>query len=520
MVYKGPEQDPSYIAYWNQYPDPVDIVEGTPTWLVHFESNPSDITAVAEDVENRVENDGSTEEDDEEEEAPMFEKYTTSPRQTEERIPAVKLDYSQLPSSAVDELAKYQTHIDACKTQREQIVKVVDILRPSGNHNALASWTAIGKVFHLSKGAVNSNYSRGIEATEVGRISFLDDEEINILIEFVIMQFHTGPPPTYDVLIEFIKNQFNKSIMSSTLYKLIKKIPQLKPVTGTPMESERVLCDPDSIDEYYDNLEKILDGSIPAAFVFNIDEVGFSEWADATTVTVIVPSDFTCDDIKIPVPRAGKRASMVACISADGESINPGITVPRSTIEVELLESGYTPDKVCITHQENGFYDTKSFCEWAESIFFPEIQRRREKYDYEGECVCIIDGFGPHDCDWFLDTCTENGVIPLPLPPHSSDQCQPLDLGIFHVQKLRSSRMSVDKTLSTQTQQIIRMIDSFRQATTISNVISAFRVAGIKNTYDRRTNMLVPRVDRSEAIKVRHWVYTTSSIPNKQRIKL
>ena len=116
--------------------------------------------------------------------------------------------------------------------------------------------------------------------------------------------------------------------------------------------------------------------------------------------------------------------------------------------------------------------------------------------------------------------CTENGVIPLPLPPHSSDQCQPLDLGIFHVQKLRSSRMSVDKTLSTQTQQIIRMIDSFRQATTISNVISAFRVAGIKNTYDRRTNMLVPRVDRSEAIKVRHWVYTTSSIPNKQRIKL
>ena len=449
----------------------------------------------------------------------MLERYTSSARQTEERIPPVELDYSQLPLSAVDELRKHQAQIDACHTQREQIVTVVDILRPSGNHEALASWAAIGKVFHLSKGAVNSNYSRGIEANEVGRLPFLSDEEINTLIEFVAMQFHVGPPPTYDVLAEYIKTQFDKSIMSSTLYKLIKKIPQIKPVTGTPMESERVLCDPESIDEYYDILEEILNRTIPAPFVFNIDEVGFSEWADATTVTVIVPSDFTCSDIKIPVPRAGKRASMIACISADGGTINPGIVVPRSTIELELLEAGYTPDKVCLTHQENGFYDTNAFCAWADSMFFPELARLREKHGYGGECLCIIDGFGPHDCDWFLDTCTKNGVIPLPLPPHSSDQCQPLDLGIFHVQKLKSSRMSVDKNLSTQTQQIIKMIDLFKQATTISNVISAFRAAGIKSTYDSETNMLIPKVDRTAATKVRHWVYTPSYISNKQRRK-
>ena len=172
------------------------------------------------------------------------------------------------------------------------------------------------------------------------------------------------------------------------------------------------------------------------------------------------------------------------------------------------------------THQENGFYDTEAFCTWADTMFFPELRRLREKYEYAGESVCIIDGFGPHDCDWFLDSCTENGVIPLPLPPHSSDQCQPLDLGIFHLQKSKSSRMTVDKSLSAQTQQIIRMIDSFKQATTISNVISAFRVAGIKSTYDSKRNMLIPKVDRTEAIKVRHWAYTTSSMPNKQRIKL
>ena len=80
----------------------------------------------------------------------MFERYTASTRQTEERFPPVILDYSHLPLHAVEELRKYQTQIDACQTQREQIVTIVDILRPSGKHNALASWSAIGKVFHYS----------------------------------------------------------------------------------------------------------------------------------------------------------------------------------------------------------------------------------------------------------------------------------------------------------------------------------------------------------------------------------
>ena len=64
------------------------------------------------------------------------------------------------------------------------------------------------------------------------------------------------------------------------------------------------------------------------------------------------------------------------------------------------------------------------------------------------------------------------------------------------------------------------MIDSFNQATTISNVISAFRAAGIKSSYDKETNMLIPKIDRAEAIRVRHWVYSPQNIPNKQRIKL
>ena len=68
MVYKGPEQDPLYIAYWNQFPDPFDVEGDTPVWLVHFKSHPSANTAIAEDAENRVTDSDHYESFEEEEE--------------------------------------------------------------------------------------------------------------------------------------------------------------------------------------------------------------------------------------------------------------------------------------------------------------------------------------------------------------------------------------------------------------------------------------------------------------------
>ena len=45
----------------------------------------------------------------------------------------------------------------------------------------------------------------------------------------------------------------------------------------------------------------------------------------------------------------------------------------------------------------------------------------------------FLDGFGPHDLDNFLDACSEEGIIPMFLVPHSGDQTQPLDIGLFGV---------------------------------------------------------------------------------------
>lgn len=55
----------------------------------------------------------------------------------------------------------------------------------------------------------------------------------------------------------------------------------------------------------------------------------------------------------------------------------------------------------------------------------------------------------------------------------------------------------------------------FSCAATIFNIISAFRISGIKSLFDHELNVLIPFVDRTSAKKVRHWAYFNSDLPSK-----
>ena len=124
-----------------------------------------------------------------------------------------------------------------------------------------------------------------------------------------------------------------------TLYSLITKIPQLKSLEGVPMEAERVECLIELIEQYYDEIEGILQvENIPAMFVINIDEAGFVDWADAMKTTVVILCDFQEESVTIPMARSGKRASLLAAIAADGSVLTLAIVVPRKTVEAELME--------------------------------------------------------------------------------------------------------------------------------------------------------------------------------------
>jgi hypothetical protein len=60
-----------------------------------------------------------------------------------------------------------------------------------------------------------------------------------------------------------------------------------------------------------------------AELVFNLDEVGISDWEDRKTKTVIVPATMRGQTIHHEISRTVKHISVITCISVAEESLTP-----------------------------------------------------------------------------------------------------------------------------------------------------------------------------------------------------
>jgi hypothetical protein len=92
-------------------------------------------------------------------------------------------------------------------------------------------------------------------------------------------------------------------------------MPGVKSVIGLPMDRSRVHSDQTALAGFSDELEPVINET-PAAFTYNLDKSGCSEWADKpAAMTVLVPADFERDRIFVPIDPHSKRSTMVGCIT-------------------------------------------------------------------------------------------------------------------------------------------------------------------------------------------------------------
>lgn len=156
------------------------------------------------------------------------------------------------------------------------------------------------------------------------------------------------------------------------------------------------------------------------------------------------------------------------------------IVAPRKQIAKNIEAYGYNSSNCVIVGQESGFINAELFDYWAESVLFPEIERKRILLNYKGDAILMLDGCTSHFSDFFQDECTYNGVYPFQDPPGTSDQVQALDLGIFSIQKTIKKNLRPPKQIKGEMErEIVCIVDSWKQATLSRNVVSAFNQAGI-----------------------------------------
>jgi hypothetical protein len=94
--------------------------------------------------------------------------------------------------------------------------------------------------------------------------------------------------------------------------------------TSVPQEEQHSQVPRAFFEKIIQNLHNYVQGWV-AELVFNLDEVGISDWEDRKMKTVIVPALTLGHTIHQGVSRNGKHVSVIACLLAAGESFLPYI---------------------------------------------------------------------------------------------------------------------------------------------------------------------------------------------------
>ena len=107
-----------------------------------------------------------------------------------------------------------------------------------------------------------------------------------------------------------------------------------------------------------------------------------------------------------------------------GEKLIPGIIFKGQT-----LRTGWFNDDAQTTTTQSPNVDILLI--GCLGVGWRRFYSPSERKTNQGKVLLIMDGHGSHKTKKFRETCEDNNIIPLYLPPHSTHLLQPLDLGIF-----------------------------------------------------------------------------------------
>lgn len=371
------------------------------------------------------------------------------------------------------------------------------------------SYERIGKIFHKTRFCVLHHHKKFLRGQRKdGRPLSLNADELEQLKEEILRLHSLSPPtyPTYEEILDYIKEEFGKDLYQDTFRKLV--LQQLgdiiRPCIAKPIDENRMDVDVQDIEHNYLELRR-LTNNIPMQFCFNIDEMGHTDFSDAPIKTVLVPYNFNKLETYYPVERSVKRASVIACISPAGLVCEPQFAIEdRCTIDVKLFD--YIPyESLQIVGTNSGFINTDSFLKWLNEIFLPKLHYLREKYSYNGTAVIITDGLLAHSNAFDQIDLQREKLVVHYLEPHSSDQTQPLDLGIFGGMKKFISNFKNKSDLSPAGNQILKIFQALRQMCSPLNCRAAFKATGLITNFKYINGHAIQTMgfDATECCKVR-----------------
>lgn len=159
----------------------------------------------------------------------------------------------------------------------------------------------------------------------------------------------------------------------------------------------------------------------------------------------------------------------------------PPCIIFKGSVHIEgWYQESKLPSNWRIEVSPNGWTSDEIGLRWLQKVFIPEINSRMTgRY-----CLLVLDGHGSHLTPEFDKICSENNIIPICMPPHSSNYCQPLDVSCFSPLKkaygnLVQSRMRHGFNHMDKFDFLEAYPDARKQAFALDTIKNGFRATGL-----------------------------------------
>ncbi|EED17013.1 pogo transposable element, putative [Talaromyces stipitatus ATCC 10500] len=324
---------------------------------------------------------------------------------------------------------------------------------------------------------LNGIQQRSIIRANGHKLSQFEEES---LVKWVLDLDKRGLPPRHSLVREManylLSQRGNQQVGEKWVYNLIQRRPEIESKFSRKYNYERAKCeDPKLIQEYFDRVREVISkyGILPED-IYNFDETGFAMGLCATA-KVITGSDRYARP-KLLQPGNREWVTAIEATNSTGWAL-PSYIIFKAKKYTRLGWFEDLPDDWRINISDNGWTTDKIGLEWLKTHFIP-LTNGRAMGNYR---MLILDGHGSHLTAEFDRTCTENNIIPVCMPPHSSHLLQPLDVGCFAVLKRHYGQL-VEQQMRLGFNHIDKLdfLTAFPKARTM-----AYKAQTVRNSFTR-----------------------------------
>jgi hypothetical protein len=346
----------------------------------------------------------------------------------------------------------------------------------------MLSVTDLSKIFGMNVRSVRKCVLRGPQApSPPGRHLCFSEEDELLIVQKLCEQYEANKAFTKGQFLTFVISNYNKTVSRGWVDSFLRRHEnELKTCRSFPQEDTRFLVPQEYLNQHITNMKTLVCGKL-AELVFNLDEVGSSDWEDRMTRKVIVPSRVDANDVFHPVSRRCRHMTLLVCVSAAGDALCPMIILGQA-IPNDLWATGLRPkEDARIYRREPPYMDEKLFFKYLAKVFVPYVLAVREKLERGAEqAVLLMDGMKAHCSDRVLKYLGDNNIAAITFPSHTTNLFQPLDLSFFGALKQRKDRTEGESAANSVRHQVTKLLRAYEETSSSFNIRGSFFRAGFR----------------------------------------